>query len=183
MRGLINVSVTHFLISEGACDILSQKQLDLGVKDIEMVWHIFFDIVIQECNQKKATKVDPKTPLSMKILNFSPEHPVCKSILYIFAMDTFIPKAIQNANLHRDINAVPHLGPLAMFLAEIVYIAQRARKTDRHQIRSLQSAPFEAYLGCAFSNSFLAESELFEVRTYLLNLNFLSVSYNPDVAI
>jgi hypothetical protein len=59
----------------------------------------------------------------MKVLNFSPEHPVCKAVLYIFAMDTFLPKAIQEANLQRNHNMVPQLGPLAMFMAEIVYIA------------------------------------------------------------
>jgi hypothetical protein len=46
MRGLINVSVTQFLMSEDTCDLLSQSQLDLGIKDIEMAWHVFFDIVI-----------------------------------------------------------------------------------------------------------------------------------------
>lgn len=70
--------------------------------------------------------------------------------MYIFAMDTFLPKAIQTTNMQRDLNRVPQLGPLAMFLAEIVYIAQRARKVDRPAIRSLRSE-FDAYLGCSLS--------------------------------
>ena len=94
MRGLINASVSHFLLGEDTCELLNQQQLDLAIKDIEMAWHVFFDIVVHECNSKKVTRIDRKAPLSMKVLNFSPEHPVCKAVLYIFAMDTFLPKAI-----------------------------------------------------------------------------------------
>lgn len=98
MKGLIGASITNFLRSEGTCDTLSHSQVEQGMKDIEVAWHVFFDIVMQQCRAKKSTRLDRSAPLSMKVLNFSPEHPVCKAVMYIFAMDTFLPRAIQNTN-------------------------------------------------------------------------------------
>lgn len=46
MKGLISASVTHFLLADNTCDVLSQAQMELAVKDIEMAWSVFFDIVV-----------------------------------------------------------------------------------------------------------------------------------------
>ena len=102
-----------------------------------MAWSTLFAILIRQCHEKKSTRVDRKCPLSMKILNFSPEHPVTQTIMYIYSMETFLPQAIKRANAYKDHSKIKSLGPFAMYLAEVIYIAQRARKTGRNAIVSL----------------------------------------------
>lgn len=57
--------------------------------------------------------------------------------MYIYSMETFLVQAIKRANTYKDHNKIKTLGPFAMYLAEVIYIAQRARKIGKNDIVSL----------------------------------------------
>lgn len=164
-------------------EVLDQHQLDQAMRDIEEVWRTFFDIVYRLSHDHASDSFDRKHPMSMKILNFSPEHPVSQAILYIFAMDTFIPGALQRANRTQNTALMKSLGALAVFLAEIVYISQKSRTTSNFgSIQSLQPT-YEAYLGTSVPASMVSEHGAFRERNYLQNRNFLSVSLSKEFAL
>lgn len=67
-------------------------------------------------------------------------------------METFLVQAIKRANTYKDHNKIKTLGPFAMYLAEVIYIAQRARKIGRNDIVSLQPQ-FDAFIGASLSEA------------------------------
>lgn len=165
---------------------INQTNLEYGSRDIELVWRTFFDIVLRKCqelpNAENGGVFNRKYPIPIKLLNFSPEHPLTKAILYIYSMETFIPGTLMVANRQKNQEIMKRLGPFAVFLSEIIYISQKSRKTNLDQIISLRPQ-FDAYLGCSVPTSWLQIHNLFQENTYVMNQDILCASLNEDFAI
>ena len=65
-------------------------------------------------------KGDLKGPIDSKLLTGKPYSQTVSTILYLYALETFIPRAINVAQRKFDQSKIPTLGPLAKILMVIV---------------------------------------------------------------
>jgi hypothetical protein len=58
---------------------------------------------------------------------WNPKSKICRSLLYIYSLESYLPYALNQASCEMDESKVETLGPFAYVLAIIVAFAQRFR--------------------------------------------------------
>ena len=64
---------------------------------------------------------DWSRPLDGYALCNLPDHPLVKTLLYMFSMDTFLPNSLTLAEVNRDTSKIESLGPLAFVMKEMIW--------------------------------------------------------------
>ena len=104
--GLIKAHIQHL----EKIQFKSQKELDSVMKDYVELWGKIFSFI----------QIYPKDkPLTVAILS-NPDHEVTKLIIYIYTMESFIFKEMNQAMRDKDVTKIDLYGPLAAALSFIV---------------------------------------------------------------
>ena len=117
MNGIISFMIAYLVDIYG--DILNEKELDELLYNYQTAWQVIF-MVGGIKNFDISVTAD--------ILQNRPEHPVVKTLLYIYSMETVLPESIDRASRIKDESTLPTLGPYVLALVHILSGANRERK-------------------------------------------------------
>lgn len=130
---------------------------------------------------------DQNKPLDRKILRSDPNHPIVRTIMYMYSLEPPFYRVLNRACREKDIEKLPLVGPFAAALGEIVRFQEANRddrKVENFQVYRGLSLPKEDISGYKFISNYIKNLQVQNVKSDLTFHveGFTSTSFDKSVA-
>lgn len=119
-----------------------------------------------------AKTIDMKKPLTHKILS-NPDHDFVKILVYIYSMESFVYKEVNNTSRVKDFNKIKYYGAFASALGYIVHCGNQKNKKGC-------AVPSEVYRGVRISPEALENT--YKMGSTLTLKGFTSTTLSIETA-
>ena len=164
LTGIINAQIQQFKLYE------NNKMFNAILLPVNEMWSTIFNI-------SKSDDIDPDKPLTHEVLS-NPNHQFVKALVYIYSMQTFIFKEMNQACRKKDSSQIQYYGAFASALGYIVHCGNQKEAQLLHSQYYHKDAniPEIFYRGFAISHQEF-EEKYFEGN--IININgFASTTSN-----
>ena len=109
------IKAEEMIQQESMNEIKDLKYLAVLKKNLCFVWNLIFKIDLKG--------YDFDTPIPVADF-FDANSNICKTILYVYSMETFVYKTLNSSSRNKDASKIATLGPFAAAMSFILYRAE-----------------------------------------------------------